>query len=167
MTPLLVGFALLLILAALTMRRSTGLPWKRISASDTLAWRRAERPLIAQRYGLVGRPDYVIEVGQKLIPVEVKPGRRASEPYAADVMQVAAYCLLVEETTGSRPPYGLLRYAEATFEVRWSKRLREELIGVLGEMRRAERRVSARRSHREAARCRGCGFFRQCDEAIR
>ncbi len=166
MNWLLLGLALVLILAALRVRRSTGLPWKRIAWSDTGAWQRAEQPLLARRYGLVGKPDYLMDAGRYLIPVEVKPGRRAAEPYPSDLMQLAAYCLLVEETSGARPPYGLLRYAETTFKVRFDDRLRSDLLAVLDEMRTADAAVASQRSHQQAGRCRGCGFVRHCNQAL-
>ena len=166
MTWLLLGVAFLLIAAAVAMRRSTGLPWRRVRYRDTQAWRRAERPLVAHRYGLVGRPDYLIQAGDSVIPVEVKPSRRANEPYASDLMQLAAYCLLVEETMGARPPYGVLRYAEATFHAPFSDRLRDQLLATLNEMRLAERNRASNRSHRQPARCSGCGFVRKCDQAL-
>ena len=166
MNWLLLGLALVLILAALRLRRSTGLPWKRIVWSDTGAWQRAEQPLLARRYGLVGKPDYLMDAGRYLIPVEVKPGRRAAEPYPSDLMQLAAYCLLVEETSGARPPYGLLRYAETTFKVRFDDRLRSDLLAVLDEMRTADAAVASQRSHQQQGRCRGCGFVRHCTQAL-
>ena len=166
MTWLLLGLALVLIMAALRMRRSTGLPWKRIAYDDTRAWQPAGQPLIARRYALVGKPDYLLAAGRYLVPVEVKPGRRATEPYLSDLMQLAAYCLLVEETTGARPPYGLLRYAQATFKVRFDDRVRGDLIALLEEMRAVDHPLAAQRSHHQAARCRGCGFVRQCDQAL-
>ena len=174
MSWLLLGLALVLILAALRLRRSTGLPWKRIAWSDTGAlrqaqgrpWRRAEQPLFARRYGLVGKPDYLMDAGRYLIPVEVKPGRRAAEPYPSDLMQLAAYCLLVEETSGARPPYGLLRYAETTFKVRFDDRLRSDLLAVLDEMQTADAAVASHRSHQQPGRCRGCGFVRHCNQAL-
>lgn len=165
MTPLLLLVAALLIVAAIALRRSTGLPWARVKMSDTIAWRRAEQSLVARRWGLIGKPDYLIEVRGGLVPVEVKPGRRASRPYASDLLQLAAYCLLVEDQTGRRPPYGLLRYADTTFRVRYDDDLRSELIAVLAEMRAATP-AAGQRSHKDPARCRGCGFVRQCDQAL-
>ena len=166
MSWLLLGLALVLILAALRLRRSTGLPWKRIAWSDTGGWRRAEQPLLARRYGLVGKPDYLMDAGRNLIPVEVKPGRRAAEPYPSDLMQLAAYCLLVEETSGARPPYGLLRYAETTFKVRFDDRLRSDLLAVLDEMQTADAAGASHRSHQQPGRCRCCGFVRHCNQAL-
>ena len=82
-------------------------------AQDTRG-RALEKPLFARRIGLTGKPDYLLDVRGNTIPVEVKPRRRAPRPYESDLMQLAAYCLLVEETIGTAPPYGLLRYAERT-----------------------------------------------------
>jgi len=162
----LIACALALIAAAVLLRRRTGIPWKRISYSDTSGWRRAERPLVARRYGLVGKPDYLIQSGRSLVPVEVKPRRESDTPYTSDVMQLAAYCLLVEETTGTAPPHGLLRYAHTTFKVRWDDPLRQELVALLAEMRQADPSIASRRSHAEPRRCGGCGFREQCEQAL-
>jgi CRISPR-associated exonuclease Cas4 len=131
-----------------------------------IGWQRAEAPLVGRHYGLVGRPDYVVRRGRRLIPVEVKPGRHAAQPYQSDMMQLAAYCLLIEETTGQRPPYGILRYAEATFHIPFDRRLRAGLLELLVEMRVAAANQADRRSHTQVARCRSCGFFEQCDQAL-
>jgi CRISPR-associated exonuclease Cas4 len=155
-----------LIAAAIALRRRTGLPWRRIAYDDTTRWRQAEQPLIARRFGLVGKPDYLLEARGQLVPVEVKPNRTAPEPYPSDVMQLAAYCLLIEETSGVRPRYGLLRYAHTTWKIPFDNRRRDELITLIEEMRMAEETVSVRRSHQQAARCAQCSFRTQCDEAL-
>ena len=164
------ALALLIIAVAaiwlgLRLRRSTGLPWARVVASDT-GGRTLERPLFARRYGLTGRPDYVLEHGRALIPVEVKPGRQAQRPYESDLMQLAAYCLLVEETSGVAPPYGLLRYARHTFRLPYTQAVRDELLTLLDEMRDALDDYDCERSHDDARRCAGCGFVEVCDEAL-
>lgn len=163
---LLLILALLLLLAALRLRRRTGLPWRRVAASDTGGGRPLAAPLFAPRYRLTGRPDYLLEQRGRLIPVEVKPGRRARQPYAADLAQLAAYCLLVEETEDQPPPYGLLRYADATFRLDYTPTVRAELLAILAEMRAALDADDCARSHASPARCRGCGFFAVCDEAL-
>ena len=162
----LIACALALLAAAVLLRRRTGLPWQRIATSDTSGWRRPQQPLISRRYGLVGKPDYLLGSGRNLVPVEVKPRRESETPYPSDVMQLAAYCLLVEETTGTAPPHGLLRYARATFKVRWDDRLRQEIVAVLAEIREADPSIASHRSHREPARCGGCGFVEQCEQAL-
>lgn len=166
MTWLVLCLAVVLLGASIVIRQRLGLPWRRIVYDDTGRWRQATEPLFARRYGLVGKPDYLFAVGRQLMPVEVKPGRVSQKPYPSDIMQLAAYCLLVEETFGTRPPYGVLRYARTTFRIPFDERLRDELIDLLDEMQLADPEYSARRSHRERRRCRGCGFRTLCDEAL-
>jgi CRISPR-associated exonuclease Cas4 len=165
-----VGLALLLLAAllwiwGLRLRRKTGLPWAPVIAQDTYG-RTLDKPLFARRIGLTGRPDYLLDIRGSTIPVEVKPGRRAARPYESDLMQLAAYCLLVEETSGAAPPYGLLRYAERTFRLDYTERVRDELLALLDELRAVLREPDCARSHDDPRRCQGCGFFEQCDEAL-
>ncbi|MEI7772304.1 MAG: Dna2/Cas4 domain-containing protein, partial [Chloroflexales bacterium] len=125
-----------------------------------------EHTLVARRYHLSGRPDYIIERGGRQIPVEVKPGRRAARPYDSDLMQLAAYCLLIEETSGHAPPYGILRYAEASFRLTYSAGVRADLLAILAEMRELLDAEDADRSHSDPGRCAGCGFTEQCAESL-
>jgi CRISPR-associated exonuclease Cas4 len=157
--------ALLAIFWALRVRRDTGLPWAPVVYRDT-GGSAPEKPLMARRLGLVGKPDYLIELHGRIIPVEVKPGRRAGRPYESDLMQLAAYCVLVEETSGVAPPYGLLRYAERTFRLDYTPQTRETLLAILDEMREDLDYDDCDRSHDEARRCAACGFFEQCEQAL-
>jgi CRISPR-associated exonuclease Cas4 len=162
---LLLLLALALMVAAWALRRRSGLPWARV-VYDDVGRRELSRPLYAPRYGLTGKPDYLIERAGALLPVEVKPTRRAARPYASDLMQLAAYCLLIEETTGRAPPYGLLRYAEATFRIDYSPVLRDELLDILDAMRDDLKEADRDRDHDDPRRCRACGFFAVCEQAL-
>ncbi|GAC1353658.1 MAG: CRISPR-associated protein Cas4 [Herpetosiphon sp.] len=162
---LLLILAVVCILAAHALRQQTGLPWKRVVYND-VGWQHQQRPLFAPEHGLVGRPDYLVSVHKKLVPVEVKPGRMARSPYPGDLMQLAAYCLLVESTTGSAPRYGLLRYAEQTFQLAYTSRVRAELLTTLGAIREAREAAVVHRSHQQAGRCRSCGFRATCEETL-
>ncbi|GAB4115959.1 MAG: CRISPR-associated protein Cas4 [Roseiflexaceae bacterium] len=157
--------AVMLIIWGMRLRARTGLPWAPVRYSDA-GWQPPKKPLMARRLGLVGKPDYLVEQHGYTIPVEVKPSRRAQQPYESDLMQLAAYCLLVEETTGVAPPYGLLRYAEQTFRLRYTPALRDELLDLIDEMRAALTDADCDRSHDDAFRCRGCGFYEQCEQAL-
>lgn len=161
----LILIGVLLIVQARSLRQSTGLPWRKVVFQDT-SRREVAKPLFSEQYRLTGKPDYIIEQAGALIPVEVKPNRRDSEPRQSDVLQVAAYCLLVEETTGTAPPFGLLRYADTTFEIRWDDELYDELCAVLDAMREDRHAADVPRSHDERWRCRGCGFFDRCSDAL-
>ncbi len=162
----LLGLALLVLASAVLLRRRTGLPWGRVVADDVGEGRRLQRPLFAAAYGLTGKPDYLLERGGHTIPVEVKPGRQASTPYDSDLMQLAAYCLLVEATTGQAPPYGLLRYAQTTFRLAYTPAVRDELLATLAVMRDLLDQAEVGRSHDEVRRCAGCGFRELCEDAL-
>ena len=146
-------------------RARAGLPDGEVAYADTRRWARGKL-LYSPQYGLSGKPDYMLRLGGETIPVEVKPGRAAGDPYASDVMQLVAYCLLVEECLGTRPSHGLLRYAERTFRIPYDDGLREELLGILDAMRHCAEAPDVPRSHASPARCRFCGQREHCTEAL-
>lgn len=161
---LLLGLALL-GLARWTRARS-GLPRGGLIAADVGTWRRLEHPLFSSRHQLVGRPDYLLADGADLIPVEIKSGRAPGHPYDSHVLQLAAYCLLVAETSGRRPPYGILCYADRSFEIPYTRALEEALLEVLEEMRKDLIRGGASRSHHDGRRCASCGYREHCRQAL-
>lgn len=163
------GLALVALLAWLHSRRQRerlGLPKGRIVHADMGGWRACPRPLYSPRYRLAGRPDYLLETRRALVPVEVKPGRLAAQPYPSDVLQLGAYLLLVEEETGRRPPHGLLCYAHHKFEIPYTRALRERVIESLAEMQRLRLAPRVAPQHNEPQRCSRCGHREQCDEAL-
>ncbi len=162
---LLAGGAL--YLASRGMRRASGLPAGEIIYTDASEWRRNDRPLFSNRYRLVGKPDYLVQQGEKIIPVEVKSTHiRGQTPYDSHRMQLAAYCLLVEDVLGVRPSHGILKYADATFRVPFTDALRRELLATLQEMREAMPADDIPRSHSEPIRCRFCGYRDVCGQAL-
>ncbi len=163
---LLLVAALLILWLASRQRRSSGLPAGRVIYSDTNRWGKVEKPLYDAEAGLTGKPDYLVEDGDHLIPVEVKSGRAPSLPHDSHVFQLAAYCLLVERTYGQRPPYGILRYRDRTFSIDYTPELEQELLSLLGQIRTQERRGEANRSHQEPGRCARCGYRASCDQRL-
>ncbi len=161
---LLVGAVLLWL--ARRLRARSGLPAGRVVAADVGPWRRLDRPLFSRRHGLTGRPDYVVADGADLIPVEVKSARAPARPYASHVLQLAAYCLLVTETSGRRPPYGILRYADRTFQIPYTQELEEQLLEILEAMREDLAAGDAPRRHQDPRRCAACGYREVCEEAL-
>lgn len=147
------------------LRRRAGLPEGEVIYED-MSEARPSPPLISRRYGLLGKPDYLVRRGELLIPVEVKTAAAPERPYASHVMQLAAYCLLVEEAFGRRPPYGWIRYRDRVFRVDYTAALREELLAILAAMRRDLARGEAHRQHRHPSRCRACGFRAICEESL-
>lgn len=161
---LLVGVGLWGLAARLQAR--SGLPRAHVRYDDAQAGRTPERPLVSHRYRLTGRPDYLLEERGRLIPVELKPTRRAPAPYEGDILQLAAYCLLVEETFEQRPPYGILRYAEQSWEIPFDAALRGRLLAVLETMERASTHPDLPRTHHQPARCAGCSQRHHCDKRL-
>jgi CRISPR-associated exonuclease Cas4 len=174
MLIILLGLFLSLLLAAIVafrlsrvVRLETGLPIRaRVVYSDTGAWDQVEKPLFSRRHLLTGKPDYLVEENGVRIPIEVKPNRTANEPRLSDSLQLAAYGLLVEETFGAPPPYGLLKYRESVFRVEFTPELRAQLLDVLSEMRGNLSAEDLARSHAEARRCLACGYRAGCGQEI-
>ena len=157
----------LLWMVAQRKRRLSGMSVGRISYSDTSKWQRNKRPLYSSRYGLTGKPDYLVQQGRVWVPIEVKSTRLSGRaPYYAHVMQLAAYCLLVEDVFGVRPDHGILQYADATIRLDYTDALRRELLATLSAMRRAAQTGDASRHHEEPARCRHCGYRDVCSQAL-
>jgi len=146
--------------------RQTGLPAGEVVYSDTGQWEKQEEPLISRHYGLLGRPDYLVRVAEGgetfSVPVEVKSRRRPSAPYASHILQLATYCLLVEDVLKVRPPYGLLRYADATLRIPYTDELRAQVLGIADAIRSARSAENLKRDHQDATRCRHCGYRRAC-----
>jgi len=95
---------------------------------DTGAWQRNAKPLFSNTYQLTGKPDYLVRERNRIIPVEVKSRAAPDAPYLSHVMQLAAYCLLVEDTLGAAAPYGYVHYRDRTFKVEFTRALRAELL---------------------------------------
>ena len=142
------------------------MPVGRVTYVDTGAWDRCERPLFSSRHRLTGRPDYLVQTVDGLIPVEVKSGAAPEQPYAAHILQLAAYCLLVEEQEGRAPAYGILKYGDRSFEVDYTPNLRAQLLHSIESIRRDLSSGDVARSHNQSARCRGCGHRHQCDQRL-
>jgi CRISPR-associated exonuclease Cas4 len=163
----LIALALLVWLLASRTRRDTGLPAGQVVYADTGGWSRLERPLFSAQLQLTGKPDYLVRQRDTVIPVEVKSGRApASGPYPGHLYQLAAYCALVTEIYGRRPAYGLIHYADQTLRVNYTRELEADLRGLLAEMRVAAEADDVARSHASPARCRSCGFWDICDDAL-
>jgi CRISPR-associated exonuclease Cas4 len=151
-------------------RAASGLPAGRLVYADTTRWRPVERTLFSRKHRLVGRPDYLVQRRGEFIPVEVKSSTAPPDgPHAAHIFQLAAYCLLVEETHQRRPPHGLIVYAgdsHETYQVDFTPVLEEKLLTILDQMRCNLAQGRAERDHTQAARCQACGYRYACDQSL-
>ncbi|HML21622.1 MAG TPA: Dna2/Cas4 domain-containing protein [Aggregatilinea sp.] len=170
--PVLAALVLLLVLLlvaqrqAIRRREQRGIPSGDLVYQDTAA--RLDKTLYSRRYHLTGRPDHVFWDGRFYIPVEVKTGRTPQSPYWSQIMQVIAYCALVEENTGIRPPYGVILFEESgkSFEIDFTRDYEQVLADTLNAMRQQRSRSEAHRSHQNPRVCASCGFFDRCDERL-
>jgi CRISPR-associated exonuclease Cas4 len=149
------------------VRRSTGLPQGRVIYADTGAWQRNERALFSEVHRITGKPDYLVRDGNTIVPVEVKSGMAPPAPREGHVLQLAAYCLLVEEDLDVRPTYGIIKYNDRQFAVDYTDELKAELLRVVDEMRAGARTPEgSHRSHNDPRRCATCGVREACDERL-
>jgi CRISPR-associated exonuclease Cas4 len=162
----LLTLGLILLWLSRRGRARIGLPKGRVIAADMGSWKRLDRPFFCHRHQLTGRPDYVAADGSDLIPIEVKSARAPTQPHDSHILQLAAYCLLVGESAGRRPPYGILRYADRTFEIDYTRELENELLALLEEMREDLWAGDAPRSHDDPRRCAACGYREACSESL-
>lgn len=174
MTTALFGLALTLILLALaalyyatTLRRESGLPVGKVIYSDSGTWFAPSENLYDPALRLVGKPDYLVEEPDgTLTPVEVKSMNAPHEPYDGHVMQLAAYCLLVERHYRRRPTHGIIQYKDRAFAIDYTAVLEDELIDIIGDMRDDLFVSDVPRSHEHWPRCAGCGLQDACDQSL-
>jgi CRISPR-associated exonuclease Cas4 len=163
----LLALALLLLWWARRARIRSGLPPGQVIYTDTGGWRRLEHPLFSSELRLTGKPDYLVDDGDAVVPVEVKSGGTPDQPYRSHVLQLAAYCLLVETEYHQRPPYGIIKYPQQTFQVAYTSALEDALLDTLDAMQADLDAGDAPRDHDDPARCRACGYRDQCEQSVR
>ncbi|MHB1435473.1 MAG: CRISPR-associated protein Cas4 [Thermoplasmata archaeon] len=92
--------------------------------------RGASTTLRSERWRLVGRPDLLRRLPDgRTVPIELKSRESpVDRPPFSHLVQVWAYCALLEESTGRSPPYGVIRYGdEREWGVPWGPAERAEL----------------------------------------
>jgi CRISPR-associated exonuclease Cas4 len=127
-----------------------------------------EKPklFVAKRYLLSGRPDAVLLEGDQHIPVEVKTGRTPRGPLFSHILQIAAYCLLMEEEYGKAPPYGVIRYGDGSHDIEYNEDLRRLVLQKMGEMRACAAKGEAHRNHNRPGKCVHCSRRSVCPERL-
>ncbi len=122
--------------------------------------------LRSERYGLRGKPDIILKKNGKPVPVEVKTGRVPKGPFFSHILQIAAYCVLVEEDLGESPPYGLIRYGDTEFDIEYDSDLKKLLLEKMNEMRKLMETEKVHRNHDREGKCRNCSRREICSESL-
>lgn len=170
MIALSVCIAAILLVALLFMlvnarhqRQLGGLPDGELIYSDSQA--QACPVLVSYRYGIKGKPDALVRTESgDIIPVERKRGRAPRQP---DLIQAAAYCILVEDQYGRTPPFMRIQYADRWFdEPSYAPDRKAWVLRTAGRLREARNRPDCNRSHRIPGKCRNCGQKQNCGQAL-
>lgn len=96
------------------------------------------RILLSEQYGLRGKPDFIYRKKQngRLVPIELKSGMCKDDvPHRGDLMQLAAYFMLISDVYDTTPKYGYLVYNNCMFKINNTRALRIELVDIIMEMR--------------------------------
>ncbi len=144
-------------------RKEYGIPKGEVIYSDL---EKPAKPLFSRRFGIAGKPDYIIRDGTSaLIPVELKSGH-SSKPHRNHVMQLAAYCLLIEETYAKPVPYGLIVYGDGKqHRIKFDDALRSDLISTVEDMRRCWSEGNPVR-HSFKGKCSSCSLRKDCPHCL-
>jgi CRISPR-associated exonuclease Cas4 len=122
--------------------------------------------LVSKKHGISGRPDYILKVNGSDIPVEAKTGRVPRGPLFSHIVQVAAYCVILEDISGKAPTHGLLRYGNIEHEVEYTADLKKLVLDKAGDIRKARSAGGAHRNHNRPSKCRGCSRRAVCPEKL-
>ena len=128
--------------------------------------KRNTRLFFSSKHGIRGRPDYIIQQGEDRIPVEVKTGRTPRGPLFSHIVQLGAYCLLIEDEFGRPPPFGILKYEETEHEIEYNPDTKKLVLTKLNEMHVAIEKGGAHRNHNRKGKCIGCSRRTICPEKL-
>ncbi|AIS52979.1 CRISPR-associated protein Cas4 [Thermoanaerobacter kivui] len=92
--------------------------------------------LKSDKYGLSGKPDYIYQLGEELVPIELKSSEADDSPYYKDVMQLVAYFLIIEDVYNKKVRRGRIVYRNTMFEVYNKKYLKKELLNLVDKMKK-------------------------------
>jgi CRISPR-associated exonuclease Cas4 len=157
---------LALLRQAHRMRAQAGLPDGEVVYADTGGWSECDRPLFSRRQHLTGKPDYIVRASGGLTPIEVKSTRGLAHPYESHVLQLMAYCFLIEEHEAQQPACGLLHYPDRTFRIAYTAAARAQLLHYLAQLRAGFYADNVARSHNDPHRCRQCGLRIHCSQSL-
>lgn len=120
--------------------------------------------LSSDQFPLAGKPDYVIKLPDgRPVPIELKLSSQGVKvPYSNHVLQLAAYCLILEDYFDAPPTHGILRYADRDFTVDYTPALRKKVISTLTEMEDYSEQEPPLLTKQKAAKCRACIFQPVC-----
>lgn len=148
-------------------REEYGVPEGEIEFTETLS--EDSQNLVSEKYGINGKPDYiVVDKDGNYIPVEIKTGRVPKGPLFSHILQLASYCLLVEERYNKAPPYGILEYEDRVkHKIEYTENLKNLVVEKVNEMRKALVTKNVHRNHNRPGKCKSCSRRDACPERLK
>lgn len=164
---ILIGIAVLSLFLFLLFRKlsrrikyENKLPSGNIFRTDL---NKPSKALVSDKYRLIGKPDYLLNINNEIIPVEFKSSS-SDKIKDGHVLQLASYCLLVEECFKKKVKYGILDYNGTKYEIPFTDELKNELLKALYEIRSIKEKPL--RNHESKARCLNCSYNYGCPENL-
>ena len=123
--------------------------------------------MFSKCYRLSGKPDYITKLDNHYIPVEVKTGHH-NFPLENHILQLAAYCQIIEDTYNDFVPYGILVYSDTSkqFKISFDPMLRFKLESNLKYMRDVLKKKKVKRNHNDQNKCKHCSMRNYCSEKL-
>ena len=143
-------------------KKSLGIPDGTILYSDLSV---PAAPFFSKRSRLIGKPDYIVRKENHCIPVEVKSGG-GLYPHQSQVLQLAAYCQILEDTFEVFVLEGILVYNNVKYIIPFDPKLRFELESVMKTMRASLQNGAVQRNHQDLWRCQHCSMKHYCTNAV-
>jgi CRISPR-associated exonuclease Cas4 len=164
---ILICTAIWILMKSRRSQKELGMPAGNVIYADDGTWFQNDEVLTDPELRLAGKPDYLVEQENgRIVPVEIKSGMAPALPWPGHVMQLIAYCRLVEATYGVRPTHGILQYKDRAFSVEYSGPLEQDLLETLRDMYQDYHAVEVNRDHHDPRRCASCGFSERCDQSL-
>ena len=161
---IILGLTALYIIIRILKSFTGPLKYGRVISADHANWRET-KSIYSRRYNLAGKPDYVVNSREGIIPIEVKSSSTPRYgPYESHKLQLMAYCLLLEEKYGTPPPFGVIQYGDGhQIKIKYTPQLKQDLINIMQEMRSL---TLPRGWHPDPHRCRNCSLREKCNMAV-
>lgn len=136
--------------------------------NETIAYvgKKDSKEFISEKYGLRGKPDYVIEKEGEYIPVEEKTGRVPKGPLFSHMIQIIAYCMLIEDTMKKKPSYGILKYNGNVYRITYDENLREVVMQLREKLLHSMKEGEVHRNHNRKGKCMNCSRREICPERL-
>lgn len=122
-------------------------------------------PLSSREVPLVGKPTYIVQLSDgRPVPIEQLKSsvQNLKEPQSNHVVQIGAYCLILEDYFEEPPTHGVLRYADREFVVDYTPALRKKVLRILKDMGNCSEQYPPSLTRQRATKCRACLFQPIC-----